>query len=473
MKQNFAGVYHQQYNSVAANSNANNHFVFQGYNANMEEATSPTISPALNFGGDHEPLLLPGQGGTVKGVTPQQQQQQQQQSPTELFSPQQIHALAKTYNEKIPAKTYGISSGSNPSNVATVASSIDARHPSALNKNHASVVSPQGTFLAPQNQLDLNQAVMATQKQFAQSIQSSNAATVNVNANPMVSSNPSVVGSFQKTMAAAPIQLSSTAALVAGVGINQPFFFPNHFTAAYLMQKAETPEETEEKRAKRLERNRESARKSRRRKKERLSNLEGKVNKLYSKIEKERRVQINSMDPGWKRIEKEDILELKKLLTAAASQDIDERDREEKLQEGLSSLLIGEKELSIRKEVVEFQYNSLVQHILPRYQKIILWMMQQSASYFLAGKEEHSRRDFSKKITTGKISSKQLGEEISSRHKHELRHGESSLPKSQQQQQGSNQMACVSEAEKFWPLVCFELSVSVEQEERFLELQGR
>jgi hypothetical protein len=278
------------------------------------------------------------------------------------------------------------------------------------------------------------------------------------------------VGSFPQSGVAPPIHPVAAAALLAGVGVgaNHPFFFPNHLTRAYLMQKAESAEETEEKRAKRLERNRDSARKSRRRKKERLSNLGGKVSKLYGKIEKERRVQINSMDTTWKAFGREDLLELKK--QQASSQ----HSTSDLGRDGLARLFTGEKEQSIRKEVVEFQYNSLVQHLLPRYQKYLLSVILQSESYFSAGKEEHSKRDFSKKITTGKISSKQLGEEISNGPKLLWQHGESSSssPQNQDQPQG-NQAAYVSDAEKFWPLVCFELSISVEQEERFLEKHER
>jgi len=61
---------------------------------------------------------------------------------------------------------------------------------------------------------------------------------------------------------------------------------------------ATTEAESEEKRARRLERNRESARKSRRRKKERLTRLGDKVAALHSKLAAERQTDINTMNEG-------------------------------------------------------------------------------------------------------------------------------------------------------------------------------
>jgi len=373
----------------------------------------------------------------------------------------QLNALAGAYNENVSANAYGISS-SNPTGLSstnTAMANNNSVHSAALNKQQSMVVSSQSADVhAPQQ---LSQAVVATQKQFAQSIPSGASVTATTataaNPNPIVASAPNM-GSFPQPGVAPPVHPVAAGGPFCA---NHPFFFPNHLTAAYLMQKAESVEETEEKRAKRLERNRESARKSRRRKKERLSKLGGNVSKLYGKIEKERRVEINSMDTKWKAFGEEDLLELKK------QQSSSQLNTSDLGRDGLSRLFIGEKEQFVRKEVVEYQYNSLVQHLLPRYQKYLLSTILQSESYFLAAKEDHSERDYSKKITTGKISSKQIGEEISNGPKLP-----SPSPQNQDQPQG-NQVACVSDAEKFWPLVCFELSISVEQEERFLEKHGK
>jgi len=269
--------------------------------------------------------------------------------------------------------------------------------------------------------------------------------------------------------------LHPVAAAALAAGVNSPFFFP-HVSIAYLRQKVESIEETEEKRAKRLERNRESARKSRRRKKERLSNLGGKVDKLYSRMETQRRIQINSMldsIPGKRNLEKEQLLQLKKVYdtTIQGEQNRSSYD-EERIREMLSSVLIEQIEPSILKEVVEFQYNSLNQHLLQRYQKFILWLITQSETYFLSGKEEHSKRDQSEKISTGKISSKQLGEEITNGRKQEG--GTTSKKKKKKDDENDNQQTAeASDAGRMWPLTCFELSISVEQEDRILQAHKR
>ncbi len=415
MKQNFMGAYHQhQYASGGSTSSSasNNHYVFQGYNATMEEPAG-SISPALEFGGFHEPLLLPGKGGVV-------QQPSKPLTTNNPDFPSQVNALAGSLH----GSTYGISAP------APASTSMQPPPQPAVGQQ-APVLSSQAAAAVAQLPVHFSQAMLG-QKEF---VPAGDPADTPMSF-PQPVMGPVVVG-------------------------NHPFFFPHHLTTAYLMQKAESAEETEEKRAKRLERNRESARKSRRRKKERLTNLEEKVNKLYSKIEKERRIQINTLEKAWKELEKTELLELKKL---EGSDSVD-KESEHKLRTGLSRLIMSDVEQSTRKEIVEFQYNTLIQHLLPRYQKFFLWTLLQRGSYFLSGKEEHAKREFSKKITTGKISSKQLGEEISNaKQPRRRRKGD---------QEPSHQTASVSESEKFWPLACFELSISVEQEERFLEVHDR
>ena len=416
MKQNFMGAYtQQQYASggSTSTSTSNNHYVFQGYNVAMEEPAG-SLSPALEFGGDHEPLLLPGKGGVV-------QPQSKPLATNNTDYPSQVNALAGSLH----GSTYGI-----PAPAPTSTSMQPPPQPAV--GQQAPVLSSQAAAAVAQLPVHFSQAMMS-QKQFATSSDPVTAATTGF---PQPVMGPVVVG-------------------------NHPFFFPHHLTTAYLMQKAESAEETEEKRAKRLERNRESARKSRRRKKERLTNLEEKVNKLYSEIEKERRIQINTLEKAWKALDETELLELKRL----EGTDSVDKESEYKLRTGLSRLIMSDVEQSTRKEIVEFQYNTLIQHLLPRYQKFFLWTILQRGSYFLTGKEEHAKREFSKKITTGKISSKQLGEELSNAKQPRRRRKGNQEP--------THQTASVSESEKFWPLVCFELSISVEQEERFLEVQGR
>lgn len=435
MSQNFLGVLNLQFTrtSNVGNSNDNN-FSFQEYAASMEGA-SPA-SPALEFGGDHEPMLLPAEKKDAQVVT--NQQYEKTNSYVEAVAAR-VNALTESYIQNIAGKN------SNPIQSKS-ASSVSNKE----SEEHVNIPKGPVAFLAsapiqPGIESQLNQAVAATQKQFAESIPSNPSLTTSTHVAPTsVDLQPNIT---------VPIHPVAAAAL-AGGRTNHQYFFPN-FTAAYLMQKAESAEETEEKRAKRLERNRASARKSRRRKKERLSNLEAKVNGMYAKVERERRVRINLMNDASKRAEKDRILYLKdRYFVSRGGQDVI---HSEEIKESLSRTFIDETEQSMRKEIVEFQYNFLSQNLLARYQKYWLWVILQSDLYYLQGKQNHSKRIQTKKITTGKISSKQIGEEIS-----------------REEDNGSgNHTASASDARRFWPLVCFELSISVEQEDRILETRKR
>jgi hypothetical protein len=237
--------------------------------------------------------------------------------------------------------------------------------------------------------------------------------------------------------------------------------------------------ETEEKRAKRLERNRESARKSRRRKKERLTNLEAKVNELHGKIEKERSVQMNAMDDVLEEYEKERILQMKE---EYLTQEVGDETRNARLATALSEL-IEKIEPSIRKDIAEFQYTSLGQHLLPRYQKFLLWLTLHSESFFLSGKEEHAKRESTQaipRVTSGKISSKQIGDELTNGRK--LENGTMIPPpptplytQQQQNDQGTQatSIAMAFDGARMWPLTCYELSISVDQEDKFLQALKR
>jgi hypothetical protein len=275
----------------------------------------------------------------------------------------------------------------------------------------------------------------------------------------------------------AGVALHPTAA--AALASGNPLFFTH--AAAFLRQRASSPVETEEKRAKRLERNRESARKSRRRKKERLSNLEEKVNKLHGLIETERRIHIDSMEDVLSNFGKERILQLKE---DYVMQEGDET-RDERLGNELGYLLIEMMEPPIRKDVIEFQYTTLNQYMLPRYQKFLLWLALHPESYFLAGKEEHAKREAEYNLprpTPGKVSSKQIGDELTNGRK--LSDGRFVPPPpvptyphlvqdSDTVEPQSNSIAHAPDAARMWPLTCFELSISVDQEERFLQALKR
>jgi flagellar motility protein MotE (MotC chaperone) len=148
-------------------------------------------------------------------------------------------------------------------------------------------------------------------------------------------------------------------------------------------QQQQQPQETEEKRARRLERNRESARKSRRRKKERLSVLEEKVSGLHAKIETERRKQIKEMNDR--------LLELQANRSLVLLQTNGDETNE---QERLTSVLQGTGlNCPVSRSVIDFQYSTLKQMMLPRYQRFLLWLTLHPEQYFSAAKENHIRRE--------------------------------------------------------------------------------
>jgi len=418
-------IYSMKANSIGQINNPltshfeDNCFAFQGYNPGMEEGVSPII-PALEFIGENEPPVVSGNEDIRQGSTR-----------TEGLPPQ------------MNTTTNGNSTVIQTSNFVTDNNS--------LHQGHATVgpaTMTSATPLAPQMPLQLHHSAATSNRedlttQVISSDLSANAFTSNV-----ASLHPVHV-------AAAALPASS---------LDSPFFSP-HVSIAYLRQKVESIEETEEKRAKRLQLNRESARKSRRRKKERLSNIEDKVNRLYRRLETERRSQINSMlNSNSENFEMKQLLQLKKVCDSIQGEQEQNRSYDdERVRKTHVKFLIDQVESSIRKEVVDFQYNALNQHILQRYQKFLLWLIMQPESHLISGKEEHYRRKQSEKISTGKISSKQLGEELSNGRKVE---GETSQKKDEE---NSYQMAQSSDAGRMWSLLCFELSISVEQEDRLLQ----
>ena len=166
-----------------------------------------------------------------------------------------------------------------------------------------------------------------------------------------------------------------------------PMYYAQAAMTQMHQQAAQSAVESEEKRARRLERNRESARKSRRRKKERLSQLEEQVAGLHSEIEKERRKQINLMDASLRKAQHERIALFREQFLGQA-------DADGALKEQLQTLVqMTGPNCPIRRAVVEFQYSVLRNMLLPRYHKFLLWLTLHSESYFLAGKEEHSKRE--------------------------------------------------------------------------------
>jgi len=126
----------------------------------------------------------------------------------------------------------------------------------------------------------------------------------------------------------------------------------------------------------------------------------------------------------------------------------------------------------VQRAVIDFQYSKLKQTLLPRYQKFLLWLTLHPEGWFSAGKEQHAKREASKQIArtaTGKISSKQVGDELTNGSK--LEDGTFVPPPqvaSSTNGEKASQTAQAFDSLRMWPLLCFELSISVDQEERIL-----
>ncbi|GKY92822.1 hypothetical protein MPSEU_000251800 [Mayamaea pseudoterrestris] len=257
----------------------------------------------------------------------------------------------------------------------------------------------------------------------------------------------------------------------------QGMIFPPDFVVSPPETKV-PPVETAEKRAKRLERNRESARKSRRRKKERLSTLEAQVSKLHGKIEAERRTQIIAMVS---KLRKARVSELARIIP-----DLDGvRDP------GLLAFVIATTGpcSDIVRSVQDFQHGLLKQLVLPRYHKLLLWLTVQPETFFTAGKEEYISRMERLELPTPKVSSKQIGDELTNGPKILELDGEnlraagtkrvtfqdtmttnSPTPEPAPQ---VNLTTYANDAARVWPLLSYEIGLGVDQEEKFVLLRKR
>ena len=227
--------------------------------------------------------------------------------------------------------------------------------------------------------------------------------------------------------------------------------------AAALQQgKNPAPEESEEKRAKRLERNRESARISRRRKKERLAAAEARVWRTHQKIAKERQNQIDKLVPG-----------LRRQRSMRISQFLDQETLD------AASIMTAVRDTGpsspIFQAVIEFQFNALQSNLLPRYQKLWLWLTLNEDTYFTAGKEEYNKRDPDKAIvrsSSGKISSKQVGEEL-------MNTADPNHKLAKSDESSAARTCPADDAARMWPLFCHEHKFSVDQEDKFLALHKK
>jgi hypothetical protein len=251
----------------------------------------------------------------------------------------------------------------------------------------------------------------------------------------------------------------------SGMMYSQVAHMQHHMTESPALSAAEA----EEKRVKRLKRNRESARKSRRRKKERLATLEAQVNKLQNRIEVERKKRIHVMIGS---------------LTACRIKAISEL-LQYKGDDAVSADLVpiirntGSRS-QISLTVTDFQYITLKQMLLPKYEKVLLWMSLHEESFFTAGKEEYVQREAGKQVSraaTGRISSKQIGDEMtnSPKGKPDTGPGLQDIATSEDDYNGDrpNQTSYANDAARYWPLFCYGMGFSVDQEDRFLAAQKR
>eukprot|EP00548_Thalassiothrix_antarctica_P007468 CAMPEP_0194147144 /NCGR_PEP_ID=MMETSP0152-20130528/22545_1 /TAXON_ID=1049557 /ORGANISM="Thalassiothrix antarctica, Strain L6-D1" /LENGTH=575 /DNA_ID=CAMNT_0038847839 /DNA_START=85 /DNA_END=1812 /DNA_ORIENTATION=- len=210
--------------------------------------------------------------------------------------------------------------------------------------------------------------------------------------------------------------------------------------------------ESQERRVRRLARNRESARQSRRRKKDKLSNLSGQVNQLHSYLDQERRRLFSELEPKLQELRQEKITELGNAR--------DDRQRHELIRYILNRHGTN---CIIRNEAASFQYDFLKQLMLPKYQIFILWLTLQYEGFYTAGKHERA-------ITEGvnnRLSSKQIGEELTNKWKN------NSMDISDEINTLTTLTAQADDPLRLWPLFSFDMSISVDQEERFLHFHKR
>jgi hypothetical protein len=203
----------------------------------------------------------------------------------------------------------------------------------------------------------------------------------------------------------------------------------------------EDPAVLAEKRQRRLARNRESARQSRRRKKDHLNNLGEKVKRLQRQMEVEIASQIKSMETG--------MMQSKSVML---NKFLDEPDVDT---ERLSSLLqVTSANCSIRRAVTSHQYNCLRQAFLSTHNQCSVWLMMKESQFFLEGCRQNQRPAESKgaKPAASRPNSKQVGEEIVANEKT----GDSALT------------ANADDAPRMWPLLCHELTMTMDQEERII-----
>ena len=210
------------------------------------------------------------------------------------------------------------------------------------------------------------------------------------------------------------------------------------------VEQKEDPAILAEKRQRRLARNRESARQSRRRKKERLVNLGAKVNELQRKLESDVRDKIISMEAG--------------LITERASQFqrwIESGGSDAKLMATLRSTGVN---CPIRRSVIAHQYDFLRQAFFSSHNQFSVWLMRQPHSCFTTSnylKPMPVPDKDGKKSTAGtRANSKLVGEKIFADEK--------------TKNEGKWVNCQATDKLLLWPLYCYEVGMTMEQEDRIV-----
>jgi bZIP transcription factor len=252
--------------------------------------------------------------------------------------------------------------------------------------------------------------------------------------------------------------------------------------------------ETAEKRAKRLERNRESARKSRARKKERLAALSAQVDQLHTQLEGARKVRVHGeMMAALGKCRQRALIQLSSSSAHRHPQDVYHE----------LVTIIRNTSASAHIFVAEFQYNALRQLVLPRHVRFLLWLLLQNDRFFSTGKEEYVKRREenptgnhrtgkakAKPAPIGRVSSKQVGEDITRRAMEAvakntseaddlmgpcvLENGDDMATSEHGSSNGGgggnggSLTSYSSDSRRMWPLFAYEIQFSVEHEDRIL-----
>ena len=201
----------------------------------------------------------------------------------------------------------------------------------------------------------------------------------------------------------------------------------------------EDPAVLAEKRQRRLARNRESARQSRRRKKDHLNHLGEKVKKLQRQLEIEIASQILSMETGISGLKSS-------FLQMSGDTSIGEGNLSSVIQSTSSNC-------PIRRSVISHQYNCLRQAFFSVHNQCSVWLMMKNSQFFADGCRA-SQKSIEAKSPKAAIrpNSKQVGEDIVNKEK-----------------TSDGAVASSSEdAPRMWPLLCHELTMTMDQEERVI-----